>query len=962
MRLAGTVESSESAPHARVEVARAAPAVATPGGSLRTTDALLGEELRYFGAPEGSPDTLARRADAAELSALCLSGGGIRSASFCLGALQALARHGELGKFHYLSTVSGGGFAGGWLQVLIRERGGVGAAVAALAAPDPTTLARLRNYTNYLTPETGPFSKDAWASVVLYLRNLILTWLVLLPILVFVPLLLLADRTGLEAAGTDLPWWVPMLVGSAALLFGTFNACILLPSHRPIVPRDGAPGTRIAYASPAVVAVRIVLPTCLWALCLPASLRAFFAPTLATHLGDLSVEYFAAWYLIVQFAAYGGAMVWQGRDTDPGYRGYDANKWVWLLASLVSAVLIDLGARVGLGLIEAAREPGLSAADAGVTQPIMVFAPLGFVIAHLLQSVVFMGLRRGARLADLDREWVARADGQILLAGVAWTLLCLCCLTLSEALPVTLLSPGATTWPAWVVSIAGILSGPTAAWLGQQVFARVQAVSAQRPSDALLLAALKAMAVAFAVTLFAVLTWGLVAAFAFLQIRLGQCEPGLIGSPAAAFKAGCHDIAAYEAAPLTLQLRTALGLALAVALFSVVNVNRFSMHAVYRNRLTRGFLGSARQERDGDPYTDFDEADSPRLAELRADGPDPSARRLLPVVNMTLNLTQVRRTDWAERKAAPFVATPFACGSAALDRPTPDDAAGPNRRTRPRGAYVRTQDYACKEFRRDARNAGRGPLLGGLMTISGAAVSPNWGYHSSPTVAFLMTLFNVRLGAWLPNPAVARLDDLALAKPRNSMVALLSDLGGRSSDTKQAVYLSDGGHFDNLGLYEMLRRRCARIVVIDAGQDEACTFSDLGGVIRKAAIDGLATVRMGEMRILARSAMERDGPPAAALGYASGTIRYENPGAEGTLTYIKPSFLAAIPAEVRAYGARNPAFPHESTTNQWFSESQFESYRALGAFQVDAVCEAQRAAAAGAAPSRAPAAAEGVPA
>ncbi len=299
---------------------------------------------------------------------------------------------------------------------------------------------------------------------------------------------------------------------------------------------------------------------------------------------------------------------------------------------------------------------------------------------------------------------------------------------------------------------------------------------------------------------------------------------------------------------------------------------------------------------------------------------------------MTLNLTDLLHTEWAERKAASFTATPFACGSAVLDRA--DRARDLPATGGPRGAYIRTSQYAGMETRGDRVSAGRGPLLGGLLTISGAAVSPNWGYHSSRPIAFLMTLFNVRLGAWLPNPAVARRDDLKLAKPRNSVLALLSELGGRSTDVRQAIYLSDGGHFDNLGVYEMLRRRCARIVVIDAGQDEHCTFFDLGSVIRKAEVDGLAKVQMGEMRILARSTIEREGKRAGALGYARGTIAYPGARDAASLIYIKPSFLDDIPAEVRAYGATSPAFPHESTANQWFSESQFESYRALGFHQV----------------------------
>ena len=759
----------------------------------------------------------------------------------------------------------------------------------------------------------------------LYLRNLILTWLVLLPILVCLPLVLLLYRTGLERVGTGVPAWLPAAAGSAALFVATFNACVMLPSHRPIR------GEAIAYATPRAIVARIILPTCAWALCLPATLRAFCAPPFSDHLGLASAA-LAAGYLVVQFAAYGAAMVRGDRRADPGYELYEWNVLPWFGASLAASALIGVGtdlALAGLGAGQPAPfdAPPFDPALANVSQWLTLFAPLGFVVAHLIQSVLFIGLRHGARLVDLDREWAARADGQILLAAVAWTVLCLCCLALSEALPAILGTGDWTRWPAWAASGAALLSGPAAAWLGKQVFARVQAMAARRPSDEWLLLGLNVLAVVFAVGLFAALTWVLRSVLAHAQIALGGCDAAMLGAYREAYKTYCNYPSVYDWVPFPLQLVIGLLMGAAVLVFGSVNVNRFSMHGVYRNRLTRGFLGSARTTRDGDPFTDFDEGDSPRIHELTT-----PERRLLPVVNMTLNLTQIRRTDWAERKAAPFTATPFALGSAALDRGEGEPGAAPSR---PRGAYVRAASYAGKETASDTRNAGKGPLLGGLLTISGAAVSPNWGYHSSPTIAFLMTMFNVRLGAWLPNPAVAAESDLAVAKPRNSVLALLSELGGKSSDTKQAVYLSDGGHFDNLGLYEMLRRRCARIVVIDAGQDEACSFADLGSVIRKAEIDGLAKVQMGEMRIYARSAAERDPRHADGLGYARGTIAYPGARDAATLIYIKPSYLADIPADVRAYGARNPCFPHESTANQWFSESQFESYRALGYHQVN---------------------------
>ena len=133
----------------------------------------------------------------------------------------------------------------------------------------------------------------------------------------------------------------------------------------------------------------------------------------------------------------------------------------------------------------------------------------------------------------------------------------------------------------------------------------------------------------------------------------------------------------------------------------------------------------------------------------------------------------------------------------------------------------------------------------------------------------------------------------------------------------------------------MFRRRCGSILVIDAGADPACSLFDLGNAIRKAEIDFGISVAMTEpLHLYARERIETDSDlETTARGFAYGTIDYGG-GHTGRLLYIKPSFLSMIPADVRSYGAEHALFPHESTLDQWFSESQFESYRTLGRYQV----------------------------
>ena len=111
----------------------------------------------------------------------------------------------------------------------------------------------------------------------------------------------------------------------------------------------------------------------------------------------------------------------------------------------------------------------------------------------------------------------------------------------------------------------------------------------------------------------------------------------------------------------------AAGLFLIITVASMkIDVNRFSMHGVYRNRLVRAFLGGARAGRKSDPFTDFDPADNYRVSELKAQKND--RRVLYPVINVTLNLVGGENLAWQERKASSFIITPFYCGSAVLGR------------------------------------------------------------------------------------------------------------------------------------------------------------------------------------------------------------------------------------------------------------------------------------------------------
>ncbi|QNA98615.1 hypothetical protein [Massilia sp. Se16.2.3] len=239
-----------------------------------------------------------------------------------------------------------------------------------------------------------------------------------------------------------------------------------------------------------------------------------------------------------------------------------------------------------------------------------------------------------------------------------------------------------------------------------------------------------------------------------------------------------------------------------------------------------------------------------------------------------------------------------------------------------RGIYRPTREYASKSGAGDDDATVR---LGMAVALSGAAASPNMGTHSSPPLNFLMTMFNVRLGRWCPNPRKATWTH---SSPGIGLFSLIAELFGMTNADANYVYLSDGGHFENLGIYELVRRRCRLVVAVDVASDKEMAFEDLGNAIRKCATDLHVSI---EIDVSKMDLVKDTGLCGASC--AVGAIRYSHVdpiGVDGTLLYIKPAIVGSENADVLNYRKANPAYPHQSTADQWFDEAQFESYRALG--------------------------------
>ena len=351
---------------------------------------------------------------------------------------------------------------------------------------------------------------------------------------------------------------------------------------------------------------------------------------------------------------------------------------------------------------------------------------------------------------------------------------------------------------------------------------------------------------------------------------------------------------------------------IAVVLSWRLDINQFSMHLMYRNRLGRCYLGASNRLRRAQPFTGFSADDDFLLSELAnlPFGRPPAGPVPYPILSAALNLVGGKELAWQQRKAASFIFSPRFCGYDFPELPP---------------GYSPTELFANKPRPT--------VTLATAMAISGAAASPNMGYHTSPAPAFLMTVFNVRLGWWLGNPRHNR--GYKKSGPLNVLRMLTCELFGMTSEEEKYVYLSDGGHFENLGIYELVRRRCRFIVACDAEEDHAFGFGGLGNAIEKCRSDFGIDIDIDVEPIRRRCEKGLSDWHCAIGRIFYSRVDRDKSGADqtvrdGILLYLKSSLTGDEPTDAQRYAAANPEFPHQTTGDQWFDESQFESYRVLG--------------------------------
>ena len=947
----------------------------------------------------------------AEVVGVGLSGGGIRSATFCLGFFQGLAAKGGLiRKIDYLSSVSGGGYFGAFLGRLC-NRGYVGdpEELDHLLVEDRTRDGRfggifrnLRENGRHLAPNGsgdlllgGAVLFRNWVSIHVVLWSFVLMLFLLLQtarVTVDVAAARVAARTGWDAAHDFLAgaegvagqvWWSPLvvlpLVVFVLLAFPLGWAYWLVERVDRKAPGENGPGRRRAESAE------------------KKPMRSWLPKAPLAVLGILAVGY----------------VFWLLRWLDSPWSATLRAETFWLAVAVLAIVVLtpvywglavtrvrkEMQGAVGEGDAHVAEDPRRRATQEAIFEDAAVRNLLSRQVKTSL--VVTGALLALAAIDSLGQTiYVLAVDETLTVTG--WIGGILGGLTFLSGFARRIavrfggdsgkkrvgLSLGIVATVAALLVVAFLLvtldaASHAVAWLGR---APAEVVSALAPPEEGELVARTRVPGARAVD---------------VRIQMSARPPLDEGQEPAATAARRAD--GWALLPAALGFLAAGLLSLA---FSRIwpFVNRSSHQALYSARLTRAYLGASNPERLGPGAKSVTQVLRGDDLSLEAYWPPPESNGFpLHLINVTVNETvdgqsQVQQRD---RKG-----TGLALGPAGLSLGIRHHAVGPFG-SEERPAALRVFPAGDKNFRvfeypaagpaGDAAESedeipsaalrtfrGEALTLGNWVGISGAAFSTGLGSRTNLGLALLTGLANVRLGYWWHSGVdpETRQGVSPAQEPRGTerilaWVArtfkvqsyLLDELLARFPGTaRPRWYLSDGGHFENLGGYELIRRRLPLIVLLDAEADPDYTYGGLANLVRKARLDFGAEIdfmspkeidaelppavacHVGSLEQLRRGKWKRTSEDVDETGQrrrpvadfesvdltgrclvhaALARVRYQD-RTESRLLYIKPSLFGDEPEDVLDYHRQHPDFPQETTADQFFDEAQWESYRRLG--------------------------------
>jgi hypothetical protein len=813
------------------------------------------------------------------------------------------------------------------------------------ASHDP--IHHLRLFSNVMTPRKGLLSGDTWRAIAVIVRNIVLTWMILLPILLAAIMVGQAWFTLAARHEGDLMERLALALYVPGLLFiGNVVAVVfwMLFGRRWITLADkfAASMSTVAFVALTVFVVRVLhldvpLPVYLallaWILYMTGRLTWWkivhkarwrdgeFWRNRLVNIQTKTLSYSVFALVVFLFSAF-GYVVFDFLLTKTEAKATQAGGWGAMALAVLSSVYTALKASPtgGGDTAKTNEKPPLLQRIAFAIAPPLLLLVLGIVLSwighelyeHVVKSTdadLIAFVARGALVSAFLflvfalYEFRPQQRWKGVLVVVVWVLVLGAASRLEPAMVQShLVEAGAVTLgllaaalifrailrrKLWIGFYAAALT-VTAFWLYFRVTPEKYILA-----DKKLALFVIAGAVATLVLLVFELFQGRGANTRSITLTVIACTIFvLVGAAAGAGPA-------YGPRALTLVglIGTVLGWVLALGWLA--DPNLLTMHGFYKARLVRAYMGASNEARAASKDADITDAvpgDDLLLTQLR------NTDRGAPyhLIGTMLNLVGGSDLATQARSSDAFLMSKLFCGSS-------------------RTGYRPTAEYACGSI-----------SLGTAVAISGAAASPTMGAQTpSAALSALMTLFNIRTGYWAPTPSLSYWRSGAA---RLWPVYTLQELVSQTTDLLPYCYLTDGGHYENTGVYSLIQRGCSVIVSGECGMDPQVTLDDLGNLIRKVRID------FGTEIVLDDITKFRSSPPGAHV--IVGQIRYGSDHAKalgltedemvGTLIVVKPNLAGGEPVDVQQYGFLNRDFPQQGTFDLWYDEAQFESYRRLG--------------------------------
>jgi hypothetical protein len=833
----------------------------------------------------GSKDT-----DGIEWWGIGLSGGGIRSASLGLGVLQSLAEHDLLKRFHFISSVSGGGYIASSLQWWWSQGRLSPSKDSDKQDTDPappTRDAREAFGTRPYNFPYGPAHPCPDAKAAEQKTN--------------TPSQTDPDRTKDQERISDSASLQNSASGAAAVPAAVFlpravlNLSFLRAHSAYLTPGHGLN----IWSMIGVLLRTIIISLATWLPLLAIVMGLLF------FLDFLIAEPIASWVQL--YSPLGDAMptAWKGWVEKVPLNlipfRYSAIFALPLLLSYLS-VATFVSAAVFFALVS--RAPQNSTAPRSLRGPVVSIVAILLFIAILalpfrlkdasiifILSVltVFAGVIATTLIADyytdvnLTPSYMLRRKLETAIGKLFIPTLVALALGTIPYVPYYIAKNYAAQ--GTITGLFGLAAGVLSALYGYYTFLRniIPSLVGQ------IVATVGALLYLYATLVFAY----------FLIVLLKSPEILASGANADAFAGG-------------IRIGIPLSMFLALAIASWGNINFVGLHRFYRDRLMEAFMPT---NASVDAMTS---QFSPVADNLSVSALDRLSSRKhgfpYPIINANAILINDSHRKYASRGGDNFIISPLYVGSTAT-------------------GWRRTSEYI----------EGNGPLtLPTAMAASGAAASASAGYIGTgitmnPLVSAVMSLLNIRLGLWVGNPFFARSAKKAIRIPTFLNPGLVSGIF-QQAHTFDSGYLelTDGGHFENLALYELVRRRTKIIVIVDGEADPNISLSSLVSAIRRIEEDFGATLEfedgMGPDRLMM---YPKERYPAdaryAAAPFMIGKLSYRHAKEkDGLLIYIKSAPIEQMDFPTAGYLASNPEFPHQSTVDQFFDPAQFDAYRCLG--------------------------------